>query len=135
MDSTMVAAECIDEIADFAGRRTEIAAITSAAMRGELDFEEALRRRVRALAGLDAAVLDRVAEERAPLMPGAQCLIATMRRAGARCVLVSGGFTRITRRIAADLGIHAHHANVLEIRDGRLTGRLVGEIIDAAAKA
>ncbi len=135
MDSTMVAAECIDEIADFAGRKAEIAQITEAAMRGELDFEEALRQRVRALAGLDAGILARVADERAPLMPGARPLIATMRRSGARCVLVSGGFTRITERIAARLGIEAHHANVLKIERGRLTGELAGEIVDAAAKA
>ncbi|MGE3923185.1 MAG: phosphoserine phosphatase SerB, partial [Lautropia sp.] len=136
MDSTLITIECIDEIADFAGRKAEVAAITEAAMRGEIaDYDESLRRRVALLAGLDAAVLDRVYDERLRLTPGAETLIAAARRQGLRTLLVSGGFTHFTERLRTRLAIDQARANVLEIRDGRLTGARTGPIVNAAGKA
>src|SRR6476619_1095046 len=99
MDSTLICIECIDEIADFAGRKAEVAAVTAAAMRGEIDWPESLRQRVKALAGLDESVLARVHEERLRLNPGAEALIAAARRCGLRTLLVSGGFTYFTDRV------------------------------------
>ena len=134
MDSTMITAECIDELADYAGIKPEIAAITERAMAGELDFAEALQARVALLAGLDEKVISQCLEERVRPMPGAETLVRTMTGWGAHTVLVSGGFTSFTGPVAAMIGFAEVHANVLEIIDGRLTGALSGEIIDAAAK-
>ena len=134
MDSTLITIECIDEIADMQGLKAEVAAITEAAMRGEIDFEESLRERVSLLAGLDASVLDEVYEQ-IVITPGARTMVRTLRRLGYRFAIVSGGFSRITDRLAADLGIHFARANELEIVDGRLTGRILGAVVDRAGKA
>ena len=135
MDSTLINIECVDEIADFAGRKAEVAALTEAAMRGEIaDYDESLRQRVALLAGLDAAVLERVWNERLSLAPGARQLVAGVRAAGLRTLLVSGGFTFFTERLQAQLGLDETRANTLEIVGGRLTGRLVGGIVNAQAK-
>ncbi|HET7357514.1 MAG TPA: phosphoserine phosphatase SerB [Nocardioidaceae bacterium] len=134
VDSTLVQGEVIDMLAEEAGCLPEVRAVTEAAMRGELDFEESLRKRVALLAGLDVSALDRV-HDRVELAPGARTLVRTLRRLGYRFAIVSGGFTRITDRIAADLGIDYSAANELELRDGRLTGRLVGPVVDRAGKA
>lgn len=134
MDSTMITVECIDELADLVGCKDEVAVITRRAMNGDLDFRAALAARVALLAGLDAEVLEQVWRERVRLMPGAATLIATMRAAGARTVLVSGGFFPIVERVRAALGFDAAVANRLEVRDGRLTGRVVEPVRDAATK-
>jgi phosphoserine phosphatase len=112
----------------------EVAAVTDAAMRGDLDFESALRDRVARLEGLDAKVLDQVYES-IVLTPGVRTMVRTLRRLGYRFAIVSGGFSQITDRLAADLGIHYSRANELEIVDGRLTGRIVGDVVDRAGKA
>ena len=136
MDSTLITIECIDEIADYAGRKAEVAAITEAAMRGEItNFADSLRRRVALLAGLEESVLERVFEERLRLSPGAPELLAAARLAGLTTLLVSGGFTYFTGRLQAQLGLDHARANTLEIVDGRLTGRVLGPILDADGKA
>ncbi|WP_024902924.1 phosphoserine phosphatase SerB [Robbsia andropogonis] len=136
MDSTLITIECIDEIADFCGLKMEVSAITEAAMRGEiLDFGESLRRRVALLQGLDASVLEKVYAERLRLSPGAEALLAGARAAGLKTLLVSGGFTFFTEKLRARLGLDAAYANTLEIIDGKLTGRVLGEIVDGAFKA
>lgn len=134
MDSTMIGQECIDEIADVRGLKPEVAAITERAMRGELDFEAALGARLALLAGIGEAELEGVWHDRVRLNPGARTLIATMRAHGARTALVSGGFTFFTARVAAAAGFDEHHANVLEMADGRLTGRVVGPVLGREAK-
>jgi phosphoserine phosphatase len=134
MDSTMITVECIDELADYAGIKPEIAAITERAMAGELDFAEALKARVALLKGLSEEVIAQCLTERVRPMPGAEILVRTMAEWGAHRVLVSGGFTSFTGPVAGVIGFAEVHANVLEIRDGRLTGRLVGGIVDAATK-
>ena len=134
MDSTMITVECIDELADYAGIKPEIAAITERAMAGELDFAEALKARVALLAGLDEKVIVQCLEERVRAMPGAETLVRTMAEWGAHTVLVSGGFTSFTSPVAAMIGLAEVHANVFEIVNGRLTGNLVGEIVDAQCK-
>jgi phosphoserine phosphatase len=134
MDSTMITVECIDELADYAGLKAEVAAITERAMRGELDFEAALDERVRLLAGLDAAVIDRCREERVRLTPGAKTLVRTMKARGATCILVSGGFTRFAEPVAAEIGFDRVIANELEVEHGRLTGQVLRRIVGAAAK-
>ncbi len=136
MDSTLIGIECIDEIADYLGVKPEVAAITEAAMRGEIDFAESLTRRVALLAGLEATVLERVYEERLFLNPGAEALVAGLHERGIRMALVSGGFTFFTDRLVARLGIDHALANRLEIdASGRLTGRILGRIVDARGKA
>jgi phosphoserine phosphatase len=135
MDSTLISIECVDEIADMMGIKQEVAAITASAMRGEIDFRESLTRRVALLRGLDIAALRRVYDERLALSPGAERLLAGMRAVGAESLLVSGGFTFFTERLRARLGLDHTSANTLEIADGRLTGRLIGPIVDAEAKA
>jgi phosphoserine phosphatase len=135
MDSTLITIECIDEIADLAGIKPEVAAITTAAMRGEIDFPESLRRRVALLAGLGETALAQVYDERLRLSPGAEPLLARARETGARTLLVSGGFTFFTDRLKVRLGLDATLSNVLEIVDGRLTGAVRGAIVDAHAKA
>lgn len=134
MDSTVITVECIDELADYAGIKPQIAAVTERAMRGELDFEAALDARVALLAGLDARAIDRCLAERVRDMPGAATLVRTMRARGAQCVLVSGGFTRFAEPVAARLGFDRAIANVLEIKDDKLTGRVAKPIVGAATK-
>ena len=134
VDSTLVRGEVIDELAARAGRAAEVARITAAAMNGELDFEESLRARVGVLAGLPVGVLDEV-REHLVLTPGARTLIRTLQRLGFRCGIVSGGFTQITDPLAEALGLDFAAANTLEVADGRLTGGLVGEVVDRAGKA
>lgn len=134
MDSTIIDVECIDELADFAGLKARVAAITDAAMNGELDFDAALRERVSLLKGLSEEVLDRVWEERIHLTPGARPLVRSMRGQGAVCVLVSGGFTAFTRRVARACGFSDHRANTLEIEDGKLTGNIAEPVLGRAAK-
>ena len=134
MDSTIITIECIDELADFAGLKERIAAVTRRAMNGELDFAAALRERVALLAGLPETVIDRVIAERLRLMPGAATLVRTMRAHGAFAGLVSGGFTRFTRHVRGLCGFDLEEANELEVADGVLTGRLGGELRGAEAK-
>ena len=134
MDSTIITIECIDELADFAGLKERIAAVTRRAMNGELDFAAALRERVALLTGLPEGVIDRVIAERLRLMPGAATLVRTMRAHGAFAGLVSGGFTRFTRHVQALCGFDLEEANELEVADGVLTGRLAGELRGAEAK-
>lgn len=134
MDSTMIEQECIDELADCVGLKAHVSAITERAMRGELDFASALRERVGLLKGLDEAALERTFEERITLMPGAKELVLTMTARGAHCVLVSGGFTFFTNRVARALGFHADEANILEIEAGKLSGIVREPILDKDSK-
>lgn len=134
MDSTIITCECLDEIADMAGLKAEIAAITERAMAGEIDFEDALLERVGRLAGLESAALQRVFDDRVRLTPGATTLVHTMAAHGARCVLVSGGFDFFTARVAAAVGFSAHRANRLLEADGRLTGDVARPILGRKAK-
>ncbi len=134
MDSTMITVECIDELADYAGIKDKIAEITERAMQGELDFAAALRERVALLKGLDDAVIDQCRTERVKIMPGAKALVGTMRSRGARAILVSGGFTRFTGPVAAEIGFDTAVANVLDIAGGKLTGTVQEPIVDAARK-
>jgi len=134
MDSTIIGVECIDELADFAGLKPQVAAITEAAMRGELDFEAALIARVALLRGLPADVLARCYAERVRLNPGARTLVRTMAAGGAATALVSGGFTFFSERVAAAAGFARHQANRLEARDGVLTGEVARPILGRAAK-
>ncbi len=134
MDSTLISIECIDEIADMQGLKTEVAAITEAAMRGELDFRESLSRRVALLEGLPEEALSRVFQERLRLNPGAEMLMAGLKQAGIVTVLVSGGFTYFTERLQKQLGFDYAVANQLEIRGGKLTGKVKGDVIDGEAK-
>lgn len=140
MDSTLINIECVDEIADAAGRKAEVAAITEAAMRGEIaDYKESLRRRVALLRGVPAQALQQVYDERLRLNPGAEALVRAAKSAGLRTLLVSGGFTFFTDRVRDRLGIDDTRSNVLEIDDaGLLTGRMVdqpwGDICDGAEK-
>ncbi len=134
MDSTLITIECIDEIADMQGLKSEVAEITEAAMRGELDFRDSLLKRVALLEGLDASALDQVFEQRLKLSRGAATLLQAVKAAGLRTVLVSGGFTYFTERLQQSLPLDLTRANLLEVRQGKLTGRVTGEIIDAQAK-
>ncbi len=136
MDSTLINIECIDEIADAVGVKPQVAAITEAAMRGEItDFADSLRRRVALLDGVPASALAGVYEERLRLNPGAEALLAAARSMGVKTLLVSGGFTFFTSRLKERLGLDAAHANELDIVDGHLTGRVRGTILDAEGKA
>jgi phosphoserine phosphatase len=134
MDSTMIGQECIDELADFAGLKAKVAAITERAMRGELDFAAALRERVGLLAGLPEETIERVIAGRITLTPGGRELVATMRANGARTILVSGGFTAFTSRIARMIGFDESQGNTLEIAGGRLTGKVAEPILGREAK-
>jgi phosphoserine phosphatase len=134
VDSTLVQGEVIEMLAEHAGCLKQVAEVTEAAMRGELDFEQSLRERVALLEGLDASALDLVYES-IVLAPGARTLVRTLKRLGYRFAIVSGGFTQITDRIAQNLGIDFAAANELEVVDGRLTGRIVGPVVDRAGKA
>lgn len=135
MDSTLITIECIDEIADMLGIKAQVAAITASAMRGEMDFAESLTRRVALLEGLDEAALQRVYDERLQLTPGAEKLLAKCKAASIKTLLVSGGFTFFTSRLKARLGLDYTASCQLEISAGKLTGRLVGPIVDAQGKA
>jgi len=134
MDSTIINVECLDELADFAGLKTEIAAITERAMRGELEFEGALRERVGMLKGLGVDALQRAYDERVRLNPGAETLVKTMARNGTRCVLVSGGFTFFTDRVAQLAGFHANRANTFIIESDKLVGQVGEPILGKQAK-
>ena len=134
MDSTLITIECIDEIADMQGLKSDVAAITEAAMRGELDFAESLQRRVALLKGLEEWALARVFEQRLELTLGAHSMLHAMKQAGLRTVLVSGGFTYFNERLEHELELDVSHANRLEVVDGKLTGRVLGDIVDAQAK-
>jgi phosphoserine phosphatase len=134
MDSTVIGQECIDELADFAGLKGKVALITERAMRGEIEFEPALRERVALLKGLPASVVDRVLAERITLDPGAKLLVATMRANGARAILVSGGFTSFVDRIRTMVGFDESYANRLIETDGKLAGEVEDPILGRAAK-
>ena len=135
MDSTLINIECIDEIADAVGKKAEVAAITEAAMRGEItDFKDSLRRRVALLKGVPAEALHAVYEQRLKLNPGALDLMQAVQAAGLHTLLVSGGFTFFADRVKERLGMHEAHANVLAIEAGLLTGEVVGDIVDGEAK-
>lgn len=135
MDSTLITIECIDEIADYAGKKAEVAAVTEAAMRGEIDWPTSLRQRVLALAGLPEATLERVYEERLQLSPGAENLIRAAKKNNIKLLLVSGGFTFFTEKLKSRLGFDFAFSNTLEVIDGKLTGRVLGALCDADAKA
>jgi phosphoserine phosphatase len=135
MDSTLITIESIDEIADMQGLKAQVAAITAAAMRGEIDFGDSLVRRVALLAGLDVAVLERVYTERLALSPGAERMLASFRRVGAKTLLVSGGFSFFAERLKQRLGLDYTVSNTLEVVADRLSGRIEGPIVDANIKA
>jgi phosphoserine phosphatase len=135
MDSTLISIECIDEIADMHQLKTQVAAITESAMHGEIDFAESLRRRVALLEGLDESALQQVYDERLKLNPGAEEMLATLKKHGVKTLLVSGGFRFFTERLKQRVGLDFAHANTLEIINGKLTGKVVGEILDAQSKA
>ncbi|GAA5086958.1 phosphoserine phosphatase SerB [Paenalcaligenes hermetiae] len=136
MDSTLINIECIDEIAAAVGRKAEVAAITEAAMRGEIkDFAESLTRRVALLEGVPESALLQVYEQRLQLNAGAERLVKVAKQHGVRTLLVSGGFTFFTQRLQERLGIDEAYANTLEIKDGKLTGRVQGDIVGAQTKA
>ncbi|MGG4604503.1 phosphoserine phosphatase SerB [Paenalcaligenes sp. Me131] len=136
MDSTLINIECIDEIAAAVGRKEQVSAITEAAMRGEIkDFSESLIRRVALLEGVPESALQQVYEQRLNLNAGAERLVGEAKKHGVRTLLVSGGFTFFTEKLKARLGIDEAYANTLEVRDGKLTGRVLGDILDAQAKA
>ncbi|OYY16725.1 MAG: phosphoserine phosphatase SerB [Polynucleobacter sp. 24-46-87] len=136
MDSTLINIECIDEIADFTGKKAAVSEITEATMRGEIkDFKESLRRRVALLEGVSADVLDSVYKERLRPNPGAAELLAGANAKGLYTLLVSGGFTFFTEKLQKELGFKQTQANTLEIVDGKLTGKVIGDIVDGAAKS
>ena len=134
VDSTLITGEVIEMLAEHTGRLAEVEQITAAAMRGELDFAQSLRRRVAMLDGLDARVLDDVGRSLV-LTPGARTTIRTLKRLGYRCGIVSGGFTQVTRHLVDQLDLDFAAANTLEVADGRLTGRVVGDVVDRQGKA
>ncbi|MDX8385518.1 MAG: phosphoserine phosphatase SerB [Gallionella sp.] len=134
MDSTLISIECIDEIADMHGLKPQVAAITESAMRGEIDFAESLRRRVALLEGLEEQALLHVYEDRLKLNPGAEVMLAKLKSLGIKTLLVSGGFTFFTERLKARLGLDDTYANNLEIVDGKLTGKVLGDVFDAQSK-
>lgn len=135
MDSTMIGQECIDELADYAGLKPQIAAITERAMQGELDFEAALRERVALLAGLEESAIHACLAERISATPGAATLVATLNALGSRTVLVTGGFHHFADPVAEQLGFHRVVGNRLAVEGGKLTGGLIGPITDSAVKA
>ena len=135
MDSTLITIECIDEIGGMLGIKAQIAAITARAMRGEIDYAESLERRVALLEGLGIEALDRVYDDKLRLSPGAERLVRHAQAQGIKTLLVSGGFTFFTERLKRRLGLDHTLSNVLEIEEGKLTGRVAGAIVDAAAKA
>lgn len=134
MDSTMITVECIDELADYAGIKAEVSAITQRAMKGEVDFAGALTERVGLLGGMKAAMLTECRLERVRLTRGARTLVQTMKANGARAVLVTGGFTAFAEPVGEAIGFDRVVANMLEIADGKLTGKVAGPIVDSSAK-
>lgn len=134
MDSTLITIECIDEIADMQGLKPQVAEITEAAMRGEIEFQESLIRRVGLLKGLDASALQKVYDQRLQLSLGGENMLKQVQQAGLKTLLVSGGFTFFTDRIKSRLNLDYSHANVLEIVDDKLTGKVIGTIVDAEEK-
>jgi phosphoserine phosphatase len=134
MDSTMIGQECVDELADFAGLKAHVAAITERAMRGEIEFEPALRQRVALLNGLSVSVVDEVLARRITPTPGGRELVATMRAHGAYTCLISGGFTLFTSAVADMIGFQENRANELKVEDGKLTGEVAEPILGRAAK-
>ena len=135
MDSTLITIECIDEIADFVGKKNEVSAVTASAMRGEIDWPESLRQRVALLKGLEESALQRVYDERLKLSPGATALIAAAKKHGIKLLLVSGGFTFFTERLKTRLNIDYAYSNTLEIEHGKLTGNVISPLCDADSKA
>lgn len=134
MDSTLITMETIDELADMTGLKAEVAAITAQAMRGEIEYDESLRRRLALLKGLDESALQRVYDERLEFSPGAERMLEKVRAAGIRTLLVSGGFTYMTDRLKTRVRLDYTHSNVLGIVGGRLTGTVIGDIVNADAK-
>jgi phosphoserine phosphatase len=135
MDSTLITIECIDEIAAMQGLKAQVSAITESAMRGELDFAQSLRQRVKLLAGLPEIALEQVYTERLQLTQGAERMLNTLHAVGAESLLVSGGFTFFTERLQQRLKLHQTRANILEVKNGKLTGEVLGDIVDAQTKA
>ncbi|CDQ11079.1 Phosphoserine phosphatase SerB [Acidithiobacillus ferrivorans] len=135
MDSTLISIECVDEMADHLGLKRQVAAITERSMAGELDFQTSLRERVRLLAGTPASTIDTIIRERLQLSPGARELVTAAKAQGVEVGVVSGGFTQFTRYLQETLDLDYAFANTLEIVDGQITGQIVGDIVDAAAKA
>ncbi|HXZ55250.1 MAG TPA: phosphoserine phosphatase SerB [Burkholderiales bacterium] len=134
MDSTLITIETIDELADLVGRKSEVAAVTAQAMRGEIEYDESLRRRVAVLKGLPETALEQLYTERVRLSPGAERLIEGVKRAGLKILLVSGGFTHVTDKLEARLGLDYVRANTLRVDNGAFTGELIGRIVNADAK-
>ena len=134
MDSTLITIETVDELADLVGRKAEVAAVTAQAMRGEIEYDESLRRRVAVLKDLPESALDRLYTERVRLSPGAERMLEAVRKAGLKTLLVSGGFTHVTDRLKARLGLDYVRANTLEVENGKFTGELVGRIVNADIK-
>jgi len=134
MDSTLITIETIDELADLVGRKAEVAEVTAQAMRGEIEYDESLRRRVAVLKGLPESALDRLYAERVKLSPGAERLIEGVKKAGLKILLVSGGFTHVTDKLKARLGLDYVTANTLGVEDGKFTGTLKGHLVNADAK-
>ncbi|MES2207851.1 MAG: phosphoserine phosphatase SerB [Pseudomonadota bacterium] len=135
MDSTLITIECIDEIADFVGKKPEVAEITEEAMQGKIPFSEALVKRVALLAGLPVSTLEAVYQQRLKLSPGAELMLESFKAVGASTLLVSGGFSFFTDRLKERLGLDAAYANTLEVQNGLLTGRIEGDLVDGATKA
>ena len=134
MDSTLITIETVDELADMVGLKSQVAEITAQAMRGEIEYDASLERRVALLAGLEERALQRVYDERLKLSPGAEVLLQRIQKLGIRTLLVSGGFTYVTDRLKARLGLDQCHSNVLEISAGKLTGKVLGAIVNADGK-
>ncbi len=134
MDSTLITIETIDELADLVGLKPQVAAITEQAMRGEIEYNESLKRRVAVLKGLDESALKRVYDERVKLSPGAETLLAAAQQHGIKTLLVSGGFTHVTRLLKPRLGLDYTYSNTLGVSAGKLTGDVVGRIVNADAK-
>lgn len=134
MDSTLITIETIDELADMVGLKAEVAAITAQAMRGELEYDQSLERRVALLKGLEESALQRVYDERLKLTPGAEALLRRTQALGIRTLLVSGGFTYMTDRLKTRLKLDHCHSNILEVSDGKLTGKVLGAIVNAHGK-
>jgi len=134
MDSTLITVETIDELADLVGRKAEVAALTAQAMRGEVEYDESLRRRVAVLKGLPESALEQLYTERVRLSPGAERLIEGVKKTGLKILLVSGGFTPVTEKLKVRLGLDYVRANTLGVREGKFTGELVGRIVNADVK-
>jgi phosphoserine phosphatase len=135
MDSTLITIECIDEMADLRGIKPQVAAITASAMRGEIEYHESLRRRLALLEGMDESALQRVYDERLKLSPGAERMLERVRSLGIKTLLVSGGFSFFTERLKQRLSLDYTLSNTLELKNGTLTGKVLGNIVDARAKA